>query len=91
MKLDIDSVRFLTSISMKWKEIANFFSVSKSTVLRKYKEAGYSDPFVTLSDENLKRVVADLKKDYPDSGEKMLHAMISSKEKRYPGSVYEKS
>ena len=56
MKWDIDSVRFLTSISMKWKEIANFFGVSKSTVLRKYKEAGYSDPFVTLSDENLKLI-----------------------------------
>ena len=28
MKWDIDSVRFLTSISMKWEEIANLFGVS---------------------------------------------------------------
>ena len=28
MKWDFDSVRFLTSISMKWEEIANLFGVS---------------------------------------------------------------
>ena len=77
IEIDIDSVRFLRSISMKWEEIANVFGVSR--VLRRCKEAEYSDPFITLSDENLKRLVADLKRDYPDSGEKMLHAMISSK------------
>ena len=68
IEIDIDSVRFLRSISMKWEEIANLFGVSRSTVLRRCKEAGYSDPFITLSDENLKRLVADLKRDYTDSG-----------------------
>ena len=77
--IDIDAVSFLRSISMKWNEIARFFGVSKSTIPRRCNEANYIEPYTSISNQELKKMVSDFKSDYPDAGERIIHAAIRSK------------
>ena len=64
---------------MKWNEIARFFGASKSTILRRCNEANYIEPYTSISNQELKKMVSDFKSDYPDDGERIIHAAIRSK------------
>ena len=79
IKIDMDAVAFLRSISMKWDEIARLFCISQSTLLRRCKETNYSDPFIHINDDTLTAMVTELKSKYPDAGERLIQADVRSR------------
>ena len=79
IKIDMDAVAFLRSISMKWDEIARLFCISRSTLLRQCKEANCSDPYIHINDDTLTAMVTEMKSKYLDAGERLIQTDIRSR------------
>ena len=77
ISLDMDQGAILRGMHFKWNAIANLLGVSRATLHRKCKEAGYVDTFETeISAEDLQSIVCELKEQFPDAGERMLAGFI---------------
>lgn len=78
--VDIDQVCELRSIGFKWIQISRMLGVSRTTLYRKRREAGISDTFnfSSISFENLKGKVVEIKNRLEGCGERMIMGCLKS-------------
>ena len=81
LSLNMDTIVFLRSINFKWIDIAKMLGVSRSTLYRKYKEAGLSESGnEAVSYNTLLPIVSDIKKQFPDLGnDYYIHGMVHAR------------
>ena len=70
---------YLHSLSFTWTEIASLLGVSRVTVYRQRQEFGLlNDPSVEINDAELQIVLSQLRRTFPQLGEKMIIGHLRS-------------
>ena len=72
-------LEYLRSLSFSWTEIASLLGVSRMTIYRRRAEFGLlDDPSRTLNDEELSRVVVEMRRELPEIGQLMVAGRLRS-------------
>ena len=83
LALNLVQVEFLRSWRFSWTRIAFTLCVSRTTLWRRLKEAGYDfsidGRFVEISDDSLNQEIEVIKKSFPECGERMVIGCLRSK------------
>lgn len=77
--LDEDQLLYLQDLQFKWNDIAKMFGISRMTLYRRRKELGLLDThprYSSVSDNQLRTYVEEIKSDMPDSGERMINGVL---------------
>ncbi len=71
---------YLNSMSFKWSQVARLLGVSRTTVYRRRIELGVTaDRLVSnVTDDQLKEIIRDIRKNYPSLGESLARGMLTS-------------
>ena len=75
--VNLEEVKELRSLNYKWKQIAIFLGVSRSTLYRRLREHGINN-FTSLTEEQLDAIVHDVKKTHPHDGEVLVQGHLRS-------------
>jgi len=68
-----DQLEYLRSLSFTWKDIASLLGVSRMTIFRRRQEIRMlEEPSSSLDDRELRTVLAQMRRDLPELGEKMV-------------------
>ena len=66
-------LEYLRSLSFSWTEISSLLGVSRMTIFRRRREFGMlDDPETTLDDNQLRTVLAHVRREHPYLGERMV-------------------
>lgn len=70
----IEDIEFLRGLRFSWTRIAEILQISRSTLYRRLEEEGLSreSTFSDISDLELDRVVASIKRSHPNDGERLM-------------------
>ena len=76
--MDQRQIEYLRSLQFSWSEIASLLGLSRSTLYRRRRDWGMQlgRGYVHCSDEDLEKLVSDLKSQMPDVGEIMLQGAL---------------
>ena len=87
--LDEDQLLYLQDLQFKWNDIAKMFGISRMTLVmfgisrmtlyRRRKELGLLDThprYSSVSDNQLRTYVEEIKSDMPDSDERMVNGVL---------------
>ena len=80
--LNLVQVEFLRTWRFSWTRIAFTLCISRTTLWRRLKEAGYefgNDKFTNVSDEELGEEIKSIKENFPECGERMVIGILRSK------------
>ena len=86
-RLDMDTIRYLKTLGMTVKDIAQLLGVSRQTVYNKINSSGNAAVFATysvISDSDLDTLVTRLKSQHPNNGEIMIAGYLASEGVRVP-------
>lgn len=79
LRVNLDQVELLRSSGFSWREVANAFLISRTTLWRRIKESGYQfSSFVDISDNDLDSLVRSFHHNHPQSGVCMLQGYLNS-------------
>ncbi len=65
-------IEYLRSLSFSWTNISSLLGISRMTLYRRCREFGRIERGRTLDDNNVRRLLGEIKKDHPHIGEKMV-------------------
>ena len=70
----MEDVEFLRGLKFSWTKIASIIGVSQSTLYRRLQDEGISlqTAFTCISNEDLDRIVLEIKRNHPNSGERLM-------------------
>ena len=70
----MEDVEFLRGLRFSWTKIASIIGVSRSTLYRRLQDEGISlqTAFTCISNEDLDRIVLEIKRNHPNSGERLM-------------------
>lgn len=72
-EIDLDDVEFLRSLKLTWTKIAQVLNVSGHTIYRRLKDEGrYFEIYTNISDQEVDRIVSDIKLEHPNDGEVLM-------------------
>lgn len=75
--IERDQLEYLASMGFSWTKIADILGVSRMTVYRRRREYGLlADPLDTIDDNNLDRVLRQMRADFPAIGETMVQGNL---------------
>lgn len=74
-----EQLLYLRSLSFTWTEIASLLGVSRMTVFRRRQEFGIlNDPSIEINDAELRVVLSQIRRTFPELGEKMVIGHLRS-------------
>ena len=74
-----EQLLYLRSLSFTWTEIASLLGVSRMTIFRRRQEFGIlNDPSIEINDTELRVVLSQLRRTFPELGEKMVIGHLRS-------------
>ena len=74
-----DQLEYLRSLSFTWSDIATLLGVSRMTVFRRRQEFGMlEEPSTTVDNIELRTIIASLREQLPNVGEKMVIGQLQS-------------
>ena len=80
-EVDMDAVKYLKTIGMPMKDIAELMGVSRQTLYDRIQVSGNPSDYATytsISDSDLDQLVARIKQHHPNNGEVMLAGYLTS-------------
>ena len=86
-EVDMNAVRYLKTIGMPMKDIAELLGVSRQTLYNKIQVSGNPSAYATytsITDRDLDHIVARIKRHHPNNGEVMLAGYLTSEGVRVP-------
>ena len=74
-----EQLLYLRSLSFTWTEIASLLGVSRMTIFRRRQEFGIlNEPSIEINDAELRVVLSQLRRTFPELGEKMVIGHLRS-------------
>ena len=86
-EVDMDTVKYLKTIGMPVKDIAQLMDVSRQTLYNRIRKSGDPSTYATyssISDHDLDELVSRIKLHHPNNGEVMLAGYLTSEGVRVP-------
>ena len=79
--VDIEDIEYLREFRFSWTHIARILGVSRSTLYRRLEEEGTSREarFTNIIDVQLDRHIADIKRDHPNDGERLMKGHLAQR------------
>ena len=86
LNISVDQLEFLLDIQCSVRQMATMLGCSERTVHRRLREASLSvsRSFSDISDQDLKAAVADINRDFPRHGYRLVTAHLHSRGIRVP-------
>ena len=80
LSVDMYEVEYLRSLGFSWTNIALLLGISRSTLYRRMESSGLTlQGYSTCADDELDRIVNQIKTTYPNDGEVMVAAHLKSR------------
>ena len=74
-----DQLEYLSGLGFSWADVARLLGVSRMTIYRRRQELGMTgDQLTPLSDDQLERELAAMRRDHPQYGETMAYGHLRS-------------
>lgn len=77
MDVDIEEILELRKLHFKWTKIAEILGISRSTLYRRFEQAGISPVDHTpLLDQEIDEIICSIKRNHPNDGEVLLQGRL---------------